>query len=153
MEDYLSEALKIVKAQASVRVMAEDELVAMVKTLATSIRNIATGDNLPETIQIDPATAQKSIKGKSVTCLECDKNFKMLTARHLSSHGLTPAEYKKKYGIKPKTSLIAKSLQRMRKQKMQDMKLWERRTKTPPKSPTESKTYLVDPEKRFNKVF
>ncbi len=40
MEDYLKEALEIVKAQASVRNMAEEEIISMVRTLSEGIKNI-----------------------------------------------------------------------------------------------------------------
>jgi hypothetical protein len=54
-----------------------------------------------------------------------------LTKRHLTTHGLTPEQYKEKYGYKKGTSLVAKSLARSRRKTMQDMKLWERRKKAP----------------------
>lgn len=43
----------------------------------------------------------------SVWCLECGKSAKMLTKRHLKNHGLTPDEYKAKYGIPSKTTLMS----------------------------------------------
>ncbi len=48
MDDYLKEALEIVKAQASVRTMAEEEIASMVRRLADSIRGIAEGVVPPE---------------------------------------------------------------------------------------------------------
>ena len=41
--------------------------------------------------------------------------------------GMTPDEYKEHYGFKKGTPLAAKSLVRMRKEKMESMCLWERR--------------------------
>jgi len=128
MEDYLKQAIEIVKAQAAVRNMNEEEITAMIRSLAESIRNVAEGvapvsDAGPA---IDPKTA---IKEKSVTCCECGKSFKVLTKRHLATHGLTPEEYKEKYGYKKGTSLVAKSLARDRRKTMQGMKLWEKRKK------------------------
>ena len=43
MDDYLKEALEIVKAQASVRTMAEDDIVSMVKKVADGIKAVAEG--------------------------------------------------------------------------------------------------------------
>lgn len=74
MDDFLKEALDIVKAQASVRIMAEDEIISMVRRLSTDIKNVAEGEGSPEEpsadVQSDP---RKSIKEKSITCLECGK--------------------------------------------------------------------------------
>lgn len=73
--------------------------------------------------------ARKSIKEKSVTCLECGKTFKILTKRHLASHGLDMASYKEKWGLKKDVPLVCKSLQRERRRKMKDIRLWEKRRK------------------------
>jgi predicted transcriptional regulator len=128
MEDYLKQAIEIVKAQASVRNMNEDEITSMISALAQSIRNVAEGvvpvaDSEPA---VDPKNA---IREKSVICCECGKSFKVLTKRHLATHGLTPEEYREKYGYKKGTSLVAKSLARDRRKTMQGMKLWEKRKK------------------------
>lgn len=131
MDDYLKEALDIVKAQASVRIMAEDEIISMVRRLSSDIKNVAEGESCVEElvsadVQSDP---RKSIKEKSITCLECGKTFKILTRKHLASHGLDAVEYHEKWGLKKDTPLVCKGLQRERRKKMKDMKLWEKRRK------------------------
>ena len=130
MEDYLKQAIEIVKAQASVRNMNEEEITSMIKSLARSIRGVAEGAApVVETeAAVDPKNA---IREKSVICCECGKSFKVLTKRHLAIHGLTPEQYREKYGYKKGTSLVAKSLARSRRKTMQDMKLWEKRKKAP----------------------
>ena len=128
MEIHLKEALEIVKAQASVRVMTEEEIVGMVSKLSESIRAIS-GNNettVEEAEEIDP---KKAIKEKSITCVVCGKSFKLLTKKHLASHELTVEEYRERYGYKKGTPLTSKALQRLRRKKMQEMRLWERREK------------------------
>lgn len=131
MDDFLREALEIVKAQAKVRTMTEEEISSMVRSLASSLRSIANeqdenvGQNVEEEVKIDP---KKAIKEKSITCLFCNKSFKVLTKRHLAQHGLTPDEYREKYGYNKGTALIAKNLARERRIKMKEMKLWEKRS-------------------------
>ncbi|MBE6440727.1 MAG: transcriptional regulator [Desulfovibrio desulfuricans] len=129
MDDYLKEALELARAQAGVRVMSEDEISAFVQKVAGSLRMIAEGGNLSGESEISPDDVKKSVKEKSVTCLECGKNFRILTKRHLAQHGLTPDEYRAKYGMKKGTALVSKYLQRDRRKKMKDMQLWERRRK------------------------
>lgn len=135
MEDSLKEAVEIVKAQASVRNMTEDEITSMVKSLSEKIKGIEGGEQAPEEKQEPAVDPKKAIREKSVVCLECGKSFKVLTKKHLASHGLTPEEYKAKWGYKKNQSLVCKSLARERRKKMQDMRLWEKRSsaKTPPK--------------------
>lgn len=129
MEEYVKQALEIVKAQASVRNMTEDELTSMVRTLTESIKNLAEGTPAEPAKAPIVEDAKKAIREKSIICMECEKSFKVLTKRHLATHGLTPDEYREKWGYKKGTSLVAKSLARDRRKKMQDMKLWEKRTK------------------------
>lgn len=129
MDDFLKQALEIVKAQASVRNMTEEEIISMVEKLAKGIANISEGVDEAEAAQVPAVDPKKAIREKSVICLECGKSFKVLTKRHLASHDLTPVEYKEKWGYTKKTSLVCKSLARERRKKMADMKLWERRGK------------------------
>ena len=59
-------------------------------------------------------TPENSIQNDKVVCLECGAEMKQLTQKHLTSHGITPREYKKKYGFPMRTPLAAKSLTRAR---------------------------------------
>ena len=128
MEDYLKQAVEIVKAQASVRNMNEEEITSMIKVLAGSIRGVAEG--VTPAVETEPAIdPKKAIKERSVICCECGKSFKVLTKRHLATHELTPDQYREKYGYKKGTSLVAKTLARSRRETMQGMKLWEKRKK------------------------
>jgi predicted transcriptional regulator len=129
MEEYVKQALEIVKAQASVRNMTEEELTSMVRTLTEGIKSIAEGTVVEPPKAPATEDPKKAIREKSIICMECEKSFKVLTRRHLASHGLTPDEYREKWGYKKGTSLVAKSLARDRRKKMQDMKLWEKRIK------------------------
>jgi len=129
MEEHLKSALEIVKAQASVRNMTDEEITSMVKRLANGIKDISEGVAVADSSQAPAMDPKKAIKEKSVTCLECGKAFKVITKKHLASHGLTPEEYKEKYGFKKNTPLVCKSLQRDRRKKMKDMRLWEKKTK------------------------
>ena len=70
---------------------------------------------------------KKSIREKSITCLVCGKTMKVITKKHLALHGLDAVSYREKFGLKKGTPLTCKELQRTRKQKMTEMKLWERR--------------------------
>lgn len=128
MEDYLKEALEIVKAQASVRTMTEDEITSMVQKLAAGIKAIAEGGSVAveEEYAVEPT---KAIREKSILCCVCGKSFKILTKKHLASHGLTADEYREKFGYKKKLPLVCKSLQRERRKKMKEMKLWTKRGK------------------------
>lgn len=129
MEDYLKSALEIVRAQASVRNMTDEEITSMIRRLAAGIRDISGEAPAGAADQPMDMNPKKAVKEKSVTCMECGKSFKVITKKHLASHGLTPEEYKAKHGYKKSMPLVCKSLQRDRRKKMKDMHLWEKKGK------------------------
>ncbi|RUM43209.1 MAG: transcriptional regulator [Desulfocapsa sp.] len=57
---------------------------------------------------------KRSIQKNKIICLECGQEFKMLSPKHLKSHGLTAREYRKKYGFSARQPLCAKSLSERR---------------------------------------
>ncbi len=130
MEEHVRQAFEIVKAQASVRKMTEEEIISMVTSLVSSLKGLAEGESvLDEHAQVSSIDSKKAIKEKSVVCMECGKSFKVLTKRHLAIHDISVDEYKEKWGYKKSQSLVAKSLARERRKKMQEMELWKRRNK------------------------
>lgn len=126
MDEYLKEALEIVKAQAGVRTMAEEELTSMVQKLASGIKAVAEGGEVgvEDEASVDP---KKAIREKAILCCVCGKSFKILTKKHLGTHDLTTEEYREKFGYKKKLPLVCKSLQRERRKKMKEMELWTKR--------------------------
>ncbi len=132
MEDYIKQALEITKAQAKVRTMTEEEISSMIQKVSNQLKNITESGSLEESTQeaqkpaVDP---KKALNENSVFCLECGKRFKVLSKRHLAVHGLTPEEYRDKWGFKKNTPLVAKSLVRQRRKKMQEMQIWKKRKK------------------------
>jgi predicted transcriptional regulator len=125
MSEFIPQSvLDIVKAQASVRPMSEDEIIGMVVKLKNAISGVEGEATLPKE-EIPEIPAHKGIKANSVTCLECGKTFKLLTKRHLATHDLTAAQYREKYGFKRTAALVCKNLQKARKEKMKSMQLWK----------------------------
>ncbi len=143
MNVYMKGALEIVKAQAQIRAMTEDELTAMVGTVYTAIAQFAgPAEDVVAEESVEAPTAcvyeeaapevkdgRSSIKERYIVCLECGKKCKFITRKHLAMHGLDPVTYRAKWGLKPKQALVCKALQRDRRKKMQDMKLWEKKSK------------------------
>ncbi|MFO8033475.1 MAG: MucR family transcriptional regulator [Desulfohalobiaceae bacterium] len=130
MQEHIQEALQIVKAQARVRNMSEEEMASMLYKLSGQLKELleanhgqANAEKIPQAA-VDP---KKAIKEKSVVCLECGKSLRVLNKLHLAKHGLTPAEYKAKWGYNKNAALIAKSLARQRREKIKEMELWEKR--------------------------
>jgi predicted transcriptional regulator len=121
-------AADIIQAQASVGQMTPDDIAGgLAKTFATlqrmqkcedegALMEVASAADLAASEEQAPEAikAQDSIQNDKIICLECGMEFRQLTAKHLISHGLTPREYKQKYGFALKTPLSAKSLTKAR---------------------------------------
>ena len=132
MDDYLKQAIELVKAQSSVRVMQEEEMVTMIRTLAASLKNLE-NNQLPENDEEElslPAPS-KSIGKKASPASNAANPSNSLPEKHLARHGLDADSYRRKWGIKSDTPLVCKSIQRVRRKKMKDMRLWEKDTPLP----------------------
>lgn len=129
MEDHIVMALEIVKSQAGFRTMTEEEICAMVLSVSTAIKKLLEDGKSMDSLDVERAAVDRSPKDNSIVCLECLKPFKMLTHKHMATHGLTPEEYRAKWGYAKDAPLVCKSLQRLRRKKMKDIKLWEKRRK------------------------
>ena len=144
--NYFEEALKLANSQASVRLMTDTDILAMVESLATGLKSIhekfETAEVSVPAEVIEPVApveesaaavsaqeVKKSIKANSIVCLECGKVMKVLGNRHLATHGLDANAYREKYGIKKNIPLCAKELVKARREKMSEMRLWERKGK------------------------
>lgn len=57
---------------------------------------------------------KKSIQKNKIICLECGQEFKMLSPKHLRSHGLDAKSYRKKHGFSSRQPLCAKALSEKR---------------------------------------
>ncbi len=76
------------------------------------VGTVEAGQTVKPAIALNP---EKSLQKNKVICLECGQDFKMLSPKHLKSHGLTSREYRVKYGFSLRQPLCAKSLSERRK--------------------------------------
>jgi len=121
-------AAEIVAAQAAASKLSAEEINELINQTYESLKKVKADEEGAEGEEaaapaMDP---KKSIKQNSVTCLECGKKFKILTKRHLKEHGLTPKEYKAKYGFKARQPLSAKSLSAKRRKVAKEQNLGQR---------------------------
>ena len=112
-------ASEIVAAQASHTAMTPEEISDGVRRVFEVLQGLQTleagmtnGNNLEGLARLKP---QDSIQRNRVICLECNKDFKLLSNRHLALHGLTSRDYKLKYGLPLRQPLSAKSLTQIRR--------------------------------------
>ena len=91
---------EIVSAHAQNNTVGAGELPALIKTVHGALASLGQ-PVAPEPEVRNPAVpVRSSIKADAIACLDCGKKLKTLK-RHLGSdHGLTPAEYRERWGLK-----------------------------------------------------
>ncbi len=127
MKKLLDIAAEIVQAQASVGQMSAEQIEqSLIRTFATLQRMqkaeeqgllldvAAAEETWVEVAQVAKKEPRESIQDDKIICLECGTEMRQLTTKHLSSHGLTPRDYKQKWGFSLKQPLSAKSLTKAR---------------------------------------
>ena len=118
-------ASEIVQTQVSLASMSASEITSSLRQVFGTLLELQKTESgeielhsqetaAPQEKTTGPITPENSIQNDKVICLECSAEMKQLTQKHLTSHGITPREYKKKYGFSMRTPLAAKSLTRAR---------------------------------------
>jgi predicted transcriptional regulator len=114
-------ASEIIQTQVSKTSMTATDIAFSLRQVFGTLHELQRAESgeieLPKT-QESPApqalTPQDSIQNDKVICLECGAEMKQLTVRHLTGHGMSQKEYRKKYGFSMKTPLAAKSVTKAR---------------------------------------
>ncbi|AXK43693.1 MucR family transcriptional regulator [Erythrobacter aureus] len=111
----------IVAAHVSNNTVSPDELPALVSSVHSSLTNATTGAEEPRP---EPAVSiRSSVKKTHITCLDCGKKMKMLK-RHLNTeHGLTPEEYRERWGLDADYPIVAPDYAATRAQLAKDIGL------------------------------
>lgn len=124
-------AADITTAQASHTTMSAEEIENFLKRTfqaLQTVKNIEEGEGSDVQESAEPEMdPKKSILRNKVICLECGKEFKILTNRHLQKeHQMDAKEYRRKYGFSSRQSLAAKSLSAQRRATAKKHKLGEK---------------------------
>ena len=114
-------ASEIVRTQASLTHMSAVNITSALRQVFSTLQELQRAESgeieLPKVEEPEPPkelAPADSIQNDKVICLECGAEFKQLTQRHLLSHGMSPKEYKAKYGFTMRTSLAARAVSKAR---------------------------------------
>ncbi len=116
-------AASIVQSQSASQAMTTEEVTFALQSTFKALQDLQAGEIkltaegiAPEGIAPGPdISPEKSIQKNKIVCLECGQEFRMLSPKHLRSHGLTGREYRAKHGFSLRQPLCAKSLSERRK--------------------------------------
>lgn len=128
-------AAEIVAAFVSRNSLPVSELPALILSVDATLRRLATG--APATVaspaeQPTPAVSiRKSVTADHLICLDDGKRFKSLK-RHLATLGMTPEEYRAKWGLPADYPMVAANYAARRSDLAKSMGLGQSRDKAAP---------------------
>lgn len=89
----------IVGAYVSNNSITQTEMIALIGAVHAALRSVGTATEVKPEPLVPAVPIKKSLTAEWVICLEDGKKFKSMK-RHLSSaYGMTPAEYRSKWGL------------------------------------------------------
>ena len=101
-------AAEIVAAYVSNNTVRPEDLGALIGDVHTALKKTPTGPVEPAPEPQEPAiSVRKSVTPDYIVCLEDGKKFKSLKRHLQSQHGMSPAEYRAKWGLKKDYPMVA----------------------------------------------
>ena len=74
-------------------------------------------DEAPTPVELTPAVPiKRSVTDDYIVCLEDGKKLKMLKRHLMTAYGMTPEEYRAKWGLKPDYPMVAPNYARKRQE-------------------------------------
>ena len=122
-------AADIVSAFVSNNSVPVADLPTLISNVHTALQNVAQPASMQEEVKPTPAVSvRKSVTPDYLISLEDGKQYKSLK-RHLRTQGLTPGEYRAKWGLPQDYPMVAASYTQKRSELAKSMGLGQQRTK------------------------
>jgi predicted transcriptional regulator len=97
----------IVAAHVSNNSVAVNDLPTLIQNVHSALSGISGTAAAPEARPEPKVSIRSSIKPDSVACLECGSRQKMLKRHLMTNHGLSPSDYRQRWGLSPDYPMVA----------------------------------------------
>ena len=106
--DLVDMAADIVSAYVSANTVPPQDLPALIRTVHLALREVAGGAQIISEPTQEPAVSiKKSVTPDFIVCLEDGKKFKSLKRHLRTRYGMTPEEYRAKWGLAHDYPMVA----------------------------------------------
>jgi predicted transcriptional regulator len=106
--EMLRMAANIVAAYVAHNPLPVSQITEIINTVYNSLRGISGGAVAPSPESLKPAVpVRRSVTPEYLVCLEDGKKLKMLKRHLRAAYGLTPDEYRAKWGLPPDYPMVA----------------------------------------------
>lgn len=120
----------IVSAHVSNNSVAVSDLPLLIQNVHSALNGLSQGEEQPQPKQEPAVSIRSSIKPDYIVCLEDGKKLKMLK-RHLMTHyGMTPDEYRQKWGLNADYPMVAPNYAEQRRTLAKKIGLGTKRRRT-----------------------
>ena len=99
----------IVAAHVTNNSVAVADLPSLIQNVHGALSNLGKSETAPETKQEPAVSVRASVKPDYIVCLEDGKKLKMLKRHLMTAYGMTPEDYRAKWGLKSDYPMVAPS--------------------------------------------
>ncbi|PJN94322.1 MucR family transcriptional regulator [Amaricoccus sp. HAR-UPW-R2A-40] len=98
---------EIVSAHLANNSVTQTDVAGFIQSVYAKLSELAQGEETAS-VELTPAVPiKKSVTDDFIVCLEDGKKLKMLKRHLMTSYGMTPEEYRAKWGLKPDYPMVA----------------------------------------------
>jgi len=123
-EEVLSCTAEILSAYLRKNPVGTEELPTLIESVHATLAGL--GAPAAEAPPEPAVPVRKSVGRDHIVCLECGRKLKMLKRHLQTDHGLTPAEYRARWGLPPTYPMVAESHSAKRQQIAREIGLGQR---------------------------
>lgn len=120
----------IVAAHVSNNSVAVNDLPNLIQNVHQALSGISGGKAPAEEKPQPKVSIRSSIKPDYIVCLECGKKQKMLKRHLMTNHGVTPSEYREKWGLPADYPMVAPNYAEQRRTLAKSIGLGTKRRRT-----------------------
>jgi predicted transcriptional regulator len=118
----------IVSAYVSNNPVAANDIPALINQVHAALLRVSSGQSDAPAEPLKPAVAvKKSIMPDYIVCLEDGKKFKSLKRHLRTQYGMTPEQYREKWGLPPDYPMVAPNYAQARSKLAKEMGLGQQR--------------------------
>jgi predicted transcriptional regulator len=120
----------IVAAHVSNNSVAVNDLPNLIQNVHSALASISSSGSAPEAKPEPKVSIRASVKPDYIVCLEDGKKQKMLKRHLMTNHGMTPDEYRQKWGLAADYPMVAPNYAEQRRTLAKSIGLGTKRRKT-----------------------
>jgi predicted transcriptional regulator len=105
--ELLALTAEIVSAHVANNSVGQGDVPELIQSIYGKLTELASGEDA-SSVELTPAVPiKKSVTDDYIICLEDGKKLKMLKRHLMTAYGMTPEEYRAKWGLKPDYPMVA----------------------------------------------